>query len=223
VIGMPAVTISAAYGAGGSRVARTVAERLGFPLLDRAISSEVAERLHVTVEEAEDATVRRSFAERFFGALAPLAGGIIGDPDGAIEAALPMHEAELFREQAEAIMRATLADGAVILGRAASAAFRAEPGVLRVRLFGAEAARIAQAARLEAIDRETASRRRAEVDSARATYVKRLYGCDIDDPTLYHLQLDSTVLPLDTCAELVCTAFSALIAGSHFRDVGGAS
>ena len=207
---MPAVTISAGYGAGGSVVARAVAERLGYPLLDRAISSQVAQRLQVTVEEAEDATVRRSFAERFFGVLAPMAGGVIGDPDGVLEAALPANDAELFREQAEAIIRAALPGGAVILGRAGAAALRDEPGVLRVRLFGPKAGRVAQAARVQEVDEQTAADRLPEVDSARATYVKRLYGVDIDDPALYHLQLDSTLIPLDACTDVIVTAYSAL-------------
>lgn len=207
---MPAVTISAGYGAGGSVVARAVAQRLGFRLLDRAISSQVAEKLQVTVAEAEDAEVKRSFAERFFGVLAPMAGGVVGDPDGALEAALPAQEGELFREQAEAIMRQALPDGAVVLGRAGAAALHDEPGVLRVRLFGPKKARIAQASRVEGVDERTAAERLPEVDRARAHYVKRLYNRDIDDPALYHLQLDSTVIPLETCAEIITTAFTAI-------------
>jgi cytidylate kinase len=205
---MPAVTISAGYGAGGSVVARAVAERLGYPLLDRAISSQVAEKLQVTVDEAQDATMKRSFAERFFGVLAPMAGGVVADPDGALEAALPAQEGELFREQAEAIMRAALPAGAVILGRAGSAALRAEPGVLRVRLFGPRPARIARAARIEGVDEETAARRQTQVDRARAHYVKRLYNCDIDDPALYHLQIDTTVIGLEVCTDIIVAAYA---------------
>jgi cytidylate kinase len=126
-----------------------------------------------------------------------------------LEAALPANDAELFRAQAEAIMRAALPDGAVILGRAGAAALREEPGVLRVRLFGPKAARIRQAARVQEVDEQTAARRLPQVDAARATYVKRLYGADIDDPALFHLHLDSTVLPLETCAELIVTAYTA--------------
>lgn len=209
---MPAVTISAGYGAGGSIVARAVAERLGFQLLDRAISSTVAAQLACTVEEAEGGELKRSFAERFFGVLAPMAGGVVGgsDPEGALESAMPVQDGGLFREKAEAIIRQALPDGAVILGRAGAAALREEPGVLRVRLFGPRAARIAHAAGVEGIDRETAARRLPEVDRARAHYVKRLYGCDIDEPALYHLHLDSTAIPLDTCVEIVVAAFTAV-------------
>jgi cytidylate kinase len=207
---MPAVTISASYGAGGSVVARTVAQRLGFAMLDRAISAQVAEKLQVTVDEAADASMKRSFAERFFGVLAPMAGGVIGDPDGTLEAALPVSEAELFREQAENIIRAALPAGAVVLGRAGAAALRSEPDVLRVRLFGAKAARVKRAARLEGVDEHVAGKRLDEVDRARAHYVKRLYNCDIDDPALYHVQLDTVALNLDACADMIVTAFGAL-------------
>jgi cytidylate kinase len=209
---MPGVTISAGYGAGGSVVAPKVAELLGFRLLDRAISSRVAAQLHVSVREAEGGAVRRSLPDRFFAALAPLAADVlaVGTDAQPRDLVTPPDEAALFRGQAEAIMRAALASGAVILGRAGAAAFRAEPGVLRVRLFGPAPARIAQAARIEGVDEPTAEQRLPEVDRARSQYVRRLYRADIDDPDLFHLHIDSTVVPLDACAELIVTAYRAL-------------
>lgn len=209
---MPGVTISAGYGAGGSVVAPRLAERLGLPLLDRAISSQVAAQLHVTVEEAECGTVKRSLVERFFGVLAPMAGGVVGiGTDAVPDAPLAMDDAAEFRERAEAIMRRTLDDtGAVILGRAGAAALHDRADVLRVRLFGAKDARIAQAARLQHVDEETATQRLPEVDQARAQYVRRLYGRDIDDPLLYHLHVQTTALPLDACVDLIANAYAAV-------------
>lgn len=208
---MPGVTISAGYGAGGSVIAPQVARLLGFPLLDRAISSRVAEQLRVSVAEAEGGTIRRSLPDRFIGALAPLAAGLLAmGTDTAPNELTPGDDADLFRERAEAVMRVALQDGAVILGRAGGAAFRAEPRVLRVRLFGPAAARSAQAARIEDVDEPTARRRLPEVDKARAQYVRRLYRADIDDPDLYHLHIDSTALPLGICAEQIVAAYRAL-------------
>jgi len=202
---MPGVTISAGYGAGGSLVAPMVAERLGLRLIDRAISSTVAMQLQVSVAEAQQGESHRSVAERFFGVLTPLTG-MTAPP---LEPGLT-EDAATFREHTERLMREALADGAVILGRAGAAAFVAEPDVLRVRLFGPPEARIAQAAAVEAVPLETARQRQPEVDSARAQYVRRLYHADLADPQLYHLQLDSTVLPLDTCAELIVLAYLAI-------------
>src|SRR5580698_2546041 len=128
---MPGITISAGYGAGGSIVAPDVARRLGLPVLDRAISSHVAAKLQVSVQEAEGGAIRRSLPDRFLAILAPLAGGVLGAGTDCAppEALPPPEEAAFFREQAEAIMRTALQTGAVILGRAGGAAFRTEPGV----------------------------------------------------------------------------------------------
>ncbi len=112
--------------------------------------------------------------------------------------------------QADLIMRTALQAGAVILGRGGGAAFQHEPGVLRVRLFGPAEARIAQAARIEDVDADTARKRQPEVDRARSQYVRRLYLADIDDPAFYQLQIDSTALPLETCATIIATAYHAL-------------
>jgi len=210
---MPGVTISAAYGAGGSIIAPEVARQLGLPLIDRAISSHVAAQLQVSVREAEGAMIRRPFVDRFFNVLSPLAGGVLGaGTDGTPhDVTPPPDEAAFFRAQAEAIMREALASGAVILGRAGGAAFSKEPGVLRVRLFGPPEARIAQAARIENVDTVTARQRLPQVDRARAQYVRRLYCVSIDDPELYQLQIDSTAMPLHACADLIAAAYRSYV------------
>ena len=40
-------------------------------------------------------------------------------------------------------------------------------------------------------------------------YVRRAYGVDGKDPSLYHLMLDSTALDIDTCVELIVAASRA--------------
>jgi cytidylate kinase len=209
---MPGVTISGGYGAGGSVVAPAVAQRLGLPLLDRAISSEVAGQLHVSVQEAEGGQIRRSLVDRFLSVLTPLAGGVLGaGTDAAPPNAEPApDDSAPFREQAEAIMSQALSTGAVILGRAGAAAFRERPDVLRVRLFGPDAARVTQAVRILAVDQPSAERALPEVDGARAQYVRRLYAVDINEPDLFHLHIDSTAVPLDACVDVIVTAYDAL-------------
>ena len=213
---MPGVTISAGYGAGGSIIAPAVAKRLGLPLLDRAISSRVAAKLQVTVQEAEGgdgpALAGRPVLRRARAAGRRRARRGYRLPPRR-RPSRPPDDAAFFREQAEAIMREALSTGAVILGRGGGAAFQPEPDVLRVRLFGPAEARIAQAARIENVDASTARQRQPEVDRARAQYVRRLYNVDIDDPSLYQLQIDSTALPLDTCAGLIVAAYTARAGG----------
>jgi hypothetical protein len=209
---MPGVTISAGYGAGGSVVAPGVAQRLGLPVLDRAISSRVAALLQVTVPEAVGGEIQRPLVDRLLGVFTPLAGGLLcAGTDAAPPEAVPVpDDAALFREHAEGIMSEALAAGAVILGRAGAAAFRGRPDVLRVRLFGPPEARIVQASRIENVDLPAARQLLPEVDRARAQYVRRLYGVSIDDPDLFDLQIDSTALPLDACADIIVSAYRAL-------------
>lgn len=217
---MPGVTISAGFGAGGSVVAPAVAERLGLTVLDRAISSRVAASLRVSLREAETGCVERSLVGRLFDLLAPLGDGALrAGTDAAPPNAEPApDEAAPFREHAEEIMRAAMAQGAVILGRAGAAAFRDDPDVLRVRLYGATEPRIAQVCSIEQVDEATARRLLPEVDRARAQYVRRLYATDIDDPGLYHLQLESTAIPLNACADIIAATYASYV-GTPARPV----
>lgn len=210
---MPGVTISSSYGTGGSVIAPLVAQQLGLPLLDRAISAGVAAQLRVSLAEAEDAQFKRSRTDRFLSVLAPLAIGVLGTEGTTPEAGVVGGDATPFRERAETIMLEALSTGAVILGRAGAAAFRGRPDILRVRLFGRLPDRLTHAASVQGIDRATAQERQPDVDHARAQYVRRLYNLDIDDPELYDLQVDSTRLPAETVADVIATAYRSLSHG----------
>ena len=83
---------------------------------------------------------------------------------------------------------------------------RDDPRALHVRLDGPTERRIAQAMRIQDIDRETAERRMRETDRAREAYLKHFYDTDVHDPRLYQLIIDSTAVGLDTCVELIATA-----------------
>jgi cytidylate kinase len=199
---VPGITISAGYGAGGSVVAPRVAERLGWSFVDRAISSTVAERLHLPVRDVERGGSRSPSLTRFLVSLAPLAP--------QLDDLSQLSEDAQVRQGMEEELRRAVRDGAVVLGRAGACALLDQPGVLRVRLYGPQAARVAQGARIEGVGMDIAQRRVERVDRARDAYVQRLYGRSADDPSLYHLQLDSTVLPVDACVDLVVAAWTAL-------------
>lgn len=208
---MPGITISSAYGAGGGLVAPRVAERLGFAQLDRAISARVAHDLQCSLEEAEEGERKLSFADRFFRNLAPLADTITG---GAAIAAADGAAAEEFRADADRIMHEALDRGAVILGRGGAAAMQDRADVLRVRLYGTAEERLKAAEKFGEVSTDAAERSLHEVDAARAKYVQHLYGRDIDDPSLYHLQLNTPLLELDQCVNMVVDAYRAFSAAS---------
>jgi cytidylate kinase len=199
------VTISATYGAGGSEVGPRVAEALGLPFVDRAIPTEVAERLHMSVPDAESrddaAPHGLSWLLRGLAAVGPVSGVDFG-ADFADRS---------FAEATEAVICRHAADtGGVILGRAAAVVLRDRPGAVHVRLDGPFERRVEQAMQIDGTDREAAERRVRDNDGARAAYVREFYGADARDPALYHLVLDSTRLPLECCVEAVTRVARAI-------------
>ena len=198
------VTVSATYGASGSLIAPALATRLGLPFADRLIPArggappaECGEQLS---DEERLAGQRTSFLDR----LAHLTGGL----------GLPVPTGDDLRdhvrEQVERSIRDVAAGaGGVILGRAAMVVLAGHPGAFHVRLDGPEHRRCARARALEGIDEATAADRMAETDGARARYLNRIYGGDAEDPALYHLVVDSTVLPVEVCVRLIVDAATA--------------
>jgi cytidylate kinase len=199
----PLVTISAAYGAGGSFVGPRLAQRLGVPFVDRAIPVAVAERLDIHPDEAlahEDvapATFGRWLAQ-FAPAVQLFAGAVVAG-------ATATSDDEQFRAATEEVLRQHAAggQGAVILGRAAAIVLHDLPHALHVRLDGPEQARVRQAMRIRGIDRETAEEEMRATDTAREAYVRHWYKVDPRDPAFYHLVINGTALDLDGCVDML--------------------
>jgi cytidylate kinase len=115
-----------------------------------------------------------------------------------------------YRRATEEVLLEHAADGrAVLLGRAAAIVLRDDPRAMHVRLDGPRPGRIAQAMAVQGVDRETAEHRLEETDRAREAYVRHFYRCDPKDAGLYHLVIDSTAIPLDTCVEIIVLAARA--------------
>ncbi len=186
---MALVAISSPYGAGGSKVAPALAERLGVPFLDRPAGTE---------PEHEER------GGRLLSRLGSI-GLAWGTPAGMeLEDLVP---GDARRREIEAELRALReAGGGVVLGRAAAVLLRDDPQVLRVLLTGPPERRIAQAMTIDGIDQATATRRLELTDRARMAYHQTLYCVDPRDAKLYHLVIDSTAIGLDACVDLIAAA-----------------
>jgi cytidylate kinase len=190
------VTLSASYGAGGSRIGPALAERLGVEFLDRAIPARVAERLAVSLDAAlaHDESLGDAIG-RFVSSFAML-------PElAAVMAQAGVPAGEDFRVNTEAIIREHAAEGAVVLGRAGALVLRDHPGALHVRLDGPAERRVERMMREQGLDRAEAERLRKDADRAREAYVRHFYGADARDPALYHMVVDSTRLPVGAVVE----------------------
>jgi Cytidylate kinase-like family len=199
------ITVSAAYGAGGSVIGPALASRLGLPFLQRVTTSEghPAEPGPCD-EQLSDDEVKATPVHRL---LAHLTQAMPAGPTQSPPST--HHQDQRLRSHGEAgIHRLLAAGGGVILGRAAAAVLGKDRGY-HVRLDGPAERRIVQGAVIEGISEEQARARLRAADRARTAYVRRLYRCDPADASLYHLVIDSTAMPLDTVTELIIAAARA--------------
>jgi cytidylate kinase len=201
------VTLSASYGAAGSRIGPRVAKRLDVPFVDRVIPLEVSERLEVPLDDAEahDQQVASNFLERFLQSFVAADTGI-----PAPLVAEDFSSDEFRRATEEVIIRQAAIGSGVILGRAGAVVLRDDPRVLRVRLDGPAEARIHQVMALEDLDEETVRRALPKADRSHEAYVKHFYNVDVHDRRLYHLVIDATAIAVEACVELIVTAAGSL-------------
>jgi Cytidylate kinase-like family len=203
----PVVTIAALYGASGSVIGRRVAERLGVSLLDREIPAAVAERTGLTdtaVMTIDDEP--RSRIQRLVSTMGRTST-LSGEGGGSMER-LDFQERRL-RGHIEEFLAAAAVSGGVAIGRGGMVVLASVPWALHVHLGGPPDARIRVRMEQDGIDRSTAERRQKTEDAYRVAYVRRAYGVDGADPSLYHLMLDTTALDVDTCVDLIVAASAA--------------
>jgi cytidylate kinase len=205
----PVVTLAALYGAGGSAVAQRVAERLGVPLFDRGIPQAVASLtgLPVGAVAALDDEPRSGLG-RLAGSLGRLST-VTGEGEGSFER-LDLQERTV-RGHIEQLLARCRVTGGVVLGRGGMVVLRSVPGVLHVSLRGPREARVRRGAAELGIEMGAAARRQKAEDKARRDYVRRVYGVDGEDPSLYHMVLDTTALSLEVCVDIVVAAATARV------------
>ncbi len=206
----PVVTIAARYGAGGSIVGPKVAERLGVLFLDRVIDTSVAERAHVPAEAVHAYTEEaKAGLSRLLDRLAVVTNPEAVATNPEVSTLQPIGDESRLRTEVEDFLAEASINGGVILGRGANFVLRDLPGVLCVLLVGPREARVQQAMRLHGLDRRSAEYQLDVNDEARLGYVRRHYSRDPEEPTHYHLIVDSTAMDLDQVVDLIVRASEA--------------
>ncbi len=213
------ITISREYGAGGSAVARRVAEALGWRVVDNELIDRVASRAGLPPEEVARREERApGFVERLTRALARSAPESFPAPADSV----PEPEEATLVRITEGVVAEIAAEGRVVMvGRAGPAVLRGAHAALHVKLVASvesRVRRVIEEGRVEGagtlrtaaeIEKET-----HEVDSNRARYLKQYYGLDWSDPTNYHMVLNTGLLGLDGAADLVVARARAMWPGT---------
>jgi hypothetical protein len=101
----------------------------------------------------------------------------------------------LVRRTSETILHLAELGGVIIVGRGANIITASLPGVIHVRLIGSIAARVGHMEHFDHLSRKEALQRIEREDEGRRRYLKKYFHKEIDDPLLYHLVINTDVVP----------------------------
>ena len=200
---MAAITVSRQYGSGGSAIAKAIAERLKWELIDNEFIDLVAQRAGLSHEEVEQREERGpSLVERLAQALAVSTPELLVAP-GEPPATGPPSEADLVKIT-EAVIHEVVQHGHVVLvGRGASAYLGKSERTLHVFVVAPHGLRVQRVAERLGLSAKEAERTLDRFDEGRRQYARTYYGRRWDDPSQYHLIVNTEFFSYDEAAELV--------------------
>jgi cytidylate kinase len=182
------LTVNREFGSGGGRIAQTIAEWLGWKLLDRDIIDAIAYAAHVDTkvvrhyDEHVDSWLRRINQQAMRSAA--LAAGIELGEDSVFDAEETVKISRKIIEEAHA------EGNCVIVGRGSQCVLQHEPDVYHVFVYAPYKERIARL-RLRLEKDVFPEQRMRQVDEERAKYLQQYFGKHWTNPHLYNLMISS--------------------------------
>jgi cytidylate kinase len=180
------IAVEREYGAGGSAVARALADRLGWQLWDEQITRAIARRLKCKVEEVEK---REERLDSTFYRLAKVF--MRGSYEESHVGTLELLDAEHLAQHSEKIIKDIAAKGnAILVGRAAPWFLRERSDTFRVFVFAPFEDKVRQVMK-RGKTREEAEGLVDSVDLDRAAFVKKYFGKNWPVREIYNLMINS--------------------------------
>jgi len=196
------ITITRQYGAGGSEVARLVAERLGWQLIDNEFVDQVAQRSGIEPGEVAAREERApSLIERLVRALAT------ASPEVFVPGATPASEEqedELVTTTEHVIAEAGMVGNVVLVGRGAQAYLaRSHANALHVFIVAPLENRLEALATRLGMSQDEAKQQEEKMEADRDRYVQRFYKRSRRDPANYHLIVNTGLLGYSLAADVI--------------------
>jgi cytidylate kinase len=202
------ICVSHLTGAEGEAVARAVAERLGLRYLDEEIIEAAAEwvDLHPSVVGAVERrkSLMTRIGESMKGQPIPSRPDA-SDRTATVQREMPSEE-DLRTLIRDAIREAAGEGNIVIASHAASMALADRDDAVRVLVTASQKTRVDRICAARDLDQRRAAKVLAEEDAARADYLKRFHGVDVELPSHYDLVVNTDNLPPERAADLVALA-----------------
>lgn len=226
---MAVITISREYGSGGDEIAQIICSATGYQMFDKSLIEQAAAESNISeigaIAISENEPRAAGFIDRLLRRPSP-AGEVRVWREG-VDGARTMDAMQLDEDQLrdlvqEAVETAYRRGNFVIVGRGGQAILRDLPGVLHVRVTATIDERIlrvrnspefieGQANRSGALasqyDIRLAAQHMIEIhDSASQDYLRRNYGVNWSDSSLYDVSINTTRLNLGTAARMIIEA-----------------
>jgi cytidylate kinase len=212
------VTVSSQLGSGGIAIGWSVAEALGFRYYDWQVTSQAAELAGVAPDVVAASERMPGFLERMLNRLLAASAvsgeethAVLGQDPAVLASAVQTLGSEGYRAFIDKVIRELADHGdAVIVGHAGQATLHDRPDVLKVLVRGSaqkRAERLIEEGRRKTV--AEALKAVEETDRDRSRLLKTAYHLHWLDATNYDICLDTDVLPIDYCVDLVVTAARA--------------
>ncbi|QBD78870.1 cytidylate kinase-like family protein [Ktedonosporobacter rubrisoli] len=200
---MHVVTVSREYGSGGGEIARRIAQRLGWRLVDHEIVLRVARELGVS---EEDAAARDERTEGFVASLLSSMQAV--DPSLMVLTPVPsVADPQAYPKALSRVVQAAASSGyTVIVGRGSQVLLAQRRDALHIRIVAPLEQRIRYVMQREGLDYNAARSRIQLKDHDRQKYLQAVHHQRPDNPGLYDLVINTGVLDLDSAVDLIALA-----------------
>lgn len=192
---MAIITISREMGSGGQIIARNLADKLGYTLIDGEAILEVAAAYGLSPEAVEKADEKPpAFVESL---------------DTRLE--IDMHRIE------QIILEYALKGNVIIYGRGGQDLLADVKSVFRTRIIAPFEVRVERWAEREWLDPDLSRRLVRKSDQQRAGFIKYYFDRDWNDPYDYDLIINTCKLSEETAVDLICQGIKEANLAEH-RD-----
>ena len=186
------ITISRQFGSGGRTIGRQVAQKLGIPCYDQELMEKLAEKSGFTPDYIKE---RGEYTERG-GWLANALSGRIG---GGMN-----NQDHIWIAQRELILELANQGPCVIVGRCADYILKDQADCLNVFIHASMEHRAKRIVEQYGEREDAPEKRLRDKDKRRTTYYQFYTDTEWGRAENYHIALDSGVLGIDKCVELIC-------------------
>lgn len=189
------ITISREFGSGGRTVGKMAAERLNIPCYDQGLVEKIAEQSGFTKEFIREKGEYTAHGNWFFNAFSNRSAGGMSTQD------------YLWTIQRKTILELAEQGPCVIVGRCADYILKDAADCLKVFVHADMEKRAERIVRLYGETDEAPIKRLKDKDKRRAAYYKFYTDCEWGDVRNCHLALDSGVLGIETCVDLIVSVY----------------